>query len=159
MTFKWPHGPGHYSYDIGGMLHGGDIDGDIFAAECKKYTNSHNNQGSEYREFLAKCYSTDLATPAYHNHYMWITWHPFSVSDWATLTSEEYVKRSVLKERARVLGIDDESKAETAVNADLVRGVSAKLWVWVLSDRQESLVITPENRKLIYGQAAEDYAL
>jgi hypothetical protein len=159
MTFAWPHNPQPYSFDIGGLLHGGEFEGDTFLAECKKYTNHKNNQGAEYRSFLAKCYSTDQRMPDYFNHFMWITWHPFSITEWSLLTSVDYVKRSILEERSRVLGIDDLEQAESRLDAAAAGRVAGKLWIWVLSDKQERLVITPDNRRLIYGDAAKDYSL
>lgn len=159
MTFKWPHDPESYSFDLGGILHLGDFDGDYFVGESKKYGNANNNHGAEYRSFLAKCYATEQFMPAMYNHYMWITWHPFCVTDWSILQTPEYVVRGVLDEHKRVLGCLSRSEGEAKLDHETITQVASKLWMIVLSDKQEQLVITPENRKLVYGQAAEEGTL
>jgi len=54
LSFHGPSG-NPFSFDIGGLLRGGDIHGQEFLAEVKKYTGD-GNQGTEFRKFLAKCY-------------------------------------------------------------------------------------------------------
>lgn len=155
MTFQWPHDGNSFSFDIGGIFHQGELEGDIFLAECKHYTTNGNSQGTEHRSFLAKCYVVQQQFPGFYNHFMWITWHPFKVNEWSKLCSQEYVKRSLVEERRRVLGCDSTNSAETLIEVAVTQAVSEKLWLIVLSAKQEGLVITPENRALVYGAAAE----
>jgi hypothetical protein len=124
MTFKWPHDPENYSFDLGGILHLGHFDGDYFVGESKKYTNASNNQGAEYRSFLGKCYATEQLMPALYNHYMWITWHPFSVTDWSILQMPNYVTRGVLDEYKRVLGCASRAEGEAKLDHDAIAQVS-----------------------------------
>src|SRR6266702_760573 len=109
--FDWPYGGRKFSFDIGGFLRGQDFDGHSFLAECKKY-GTVGNQSTEYPEYLAKCYVAYQQQPKWSNHFMWITWHPFNVTNWASLCSTEFVHKSVLGERSRVLGTQDENEAK-----------------------------------------------
>ncbi|WP_406084991.1 hypothetical protein [Streptomyces virginiae] len=150
MTFKWPAGKQtQFSLDLGGLLCGGDLDNDIFMAECKKYT-SPGDQGTHYLSYLAKCYVILSEQPTAVEHFMWITWCPFNVSDWNKLLTEEWVRRAVEKHGADIFGDEfDPRDVDSHIDADIVRLVSERLWMIVLSEKQESLVITREHRALI----------
>ena len=75
LKFPWPNGGKGFSYDLGGILHGGDLDKQKFLVECRKY--SSDNQGSAFDKFLAQSYVMQKAYPFMANQIMWITWHPF----------------------------------------------------------------------------------
>lgn len=76
---------------------------------------------------------------------MWITWCPFNVNNWQDLCGPELVKKSVLAERERVLGKADLNEAEALLDQSLVDDVASRLWMIVLSKRQEQLVISPRD--------------
>ncbi|GAA1872309.1 hypothetical protein GCM10009836_61520 [Pseudonocardia ailaonensis] len=159
LTFKWPHDPGTYSFDLGGVFHEGDLDRQHFAAESKAYTNNQNHQATEFRTFLAGCYCVDLAQPMLYQHYMWLTSHPFSVDDWSRLCRPDWIIKSLLQERARALGAQDEAAARSKINMDLVEALSKKLWLTLIPDRHEELSITKSNRALIMSRAVEEETL
>jgi hypothetical protein len=146
--FKWPFGGRSFSFDIGGLLRGPDFDGHSFLAECKKYSTV-GNQPVEYSEYLAKCYVAYQDHPKWADHFMWITWHPFNINRWANLCSEETIEKGVIDQRQRVFGTDDESQAKACIHGDVVKSVADRLWVVVLSDKQEKLVIPREHLALI----------
>lgn len=52
-----------FSYDLGGLLRRGDLEGQNFYAEVKNYRNHRNHQADEYVEYLAKSYCTYKARP------------------------------------------------------------------------------------------------
>lgn len=150
LTFPWAAGQRPpFSYDIGGLLLRGDLEGRGFYAEVKNYTTASNNQGVEYVEYLAKCYCAYLDSPRYCDNFMWITWHPFSLTKWSKLRSAEEVRAAVLSHRLNTLGIEDEDMAQAAVDMDVCRAVAERLWVIVLSERQEMLTVSAEHRGLI----------
>ena len=93
LSFPWI-GKGTFSFDLGGTLRGGDVHGQEFFAEVKRYTNA-SDQGSLYREYLAKCYCAYQCSPARCDHFMWITWHPFSVTRWTRLCTAKEVEDAV----------------------------------------------------------------
>ncbi|WP_147459858.1 hypothetical protein [Actinokineospora cianjurensis] len=159
MTFKWPEDPESFSFDLGGIFRAGDIDNDTFLAECKAYNNHSNHQDSEFRSYLAKCYVTESLVPDFHDHYLWLTRHPFSVSLWSNLTTPEYISRGLLQESRRVFGCDPED-AKSQIDLDLVAKLSTKVWTpIVVSPQQENLIITSSDRAIVYGNAAGEGSL
>ena len=155
LSFVWPASPQTFSFDIGGVLRGGEFENEMFMGECKKYTTS--NQGTAYREYLAKCYVVLLQNPALADHFMWITWHPFLVESWTALCRAPYVSKSVVQERARVFGHrSTAAAAQEGVDEKICEEVARRLWLLVLSDRQEQLVITDTHRGVVMKYEIEN---
>ncbi|GAA3620904.1 hypothetical protein GCM10022267_03850 [Lentzea roselyniae] len=145
--FQWPHGR-QFSFDIVGFLSGGPVEGQSFLAEVKNYSTP-GNQPVEYPEYLAKCYVTYAQQPKYSDNFMWITWHPFKQTEWTSLCSAEMVRRCVIGEHKRVFGVGSPEEAESLVDMDIVNAVAERLWVIVLSDKQEKLVISLDHLAVI----------
>lgn len=145
LTYPWPEGGKSYSYDLGGNFLGGDLENEFFLAECKKY--STDQQGGHFDKFLAQSYSTLEHHPQLADHFLWITWHPFRVTSWNDLYSAQAIRSSLVNERARLFGdnveVDD---VAGLINEDIVADLAARVWIIVLSDRQETLVISNEDR-------------
>jgi hypothetical protein len=121
-----------FSFDLGGLLCGGDDDGAAFVAEVKNY--HQDDQGEQYRQFLANAYCTEMRTHgARFDHYMWITWNPFLSTKWAELLTENFIESAIVstdKCREAALGT---ATAEPSV----VGALAKKLMIVVLGDRQE----------------------
>jgi hypothetical protein len=139
LTFNWADGR-TFSFDLGGQLRGGDLDGQEFFAEIKKY-NAVGDQGALYDEYLAKCYRAFGEMPSRCDHFLWITWHPFSQSKWTTLCTAGVVREAVLKHRVESLGVTDAEEAQTVVDDATCTAVAERLWLIVLSDKQEVLAV------------------
>ncbi|HEV2360485.1 MAG TPA: hypothetical protein VGS21_02165 [Acidimicrobiales bacterium] len=126
---------GHpYSFDLGGVLRLPSGTASFFG-EVKK-VSSEAGQGTQYQEYLAKCYRATVQSAKPH-HFMWITWHPFSVTTWAQLCTPEQVRAAVTSNKAAYCGegpVDEETCSELA----------KRLWLIVLSDRQETLSMSDE---------------
>lgn len=148
LTFAWPHGGQNFSFDLGGLLKFGEYDGQEFFAESKNYADP-NDLPKHYSKFLAQCYVAYSQLPARSDHFMWIAWSPHSVTNWSKLTTAEYVREHVIKHRKQVFGEEDEAKASAMVDDDLVSAVASRLWLIVLSQKQEKLVISAEHRGVI----------
>lgn len=148
LTFSWPHGGQKFSFDLGGLLKYGDFDGQVFFAESKNYAAPHD-LSQHYSIFLAQCYVAYMDKPALCDHFMWIAWSPHSISSWPKLTTADYVKEHVIKNRERVFGDIDEEEAATLVDENVVAEVASRLWLIILSEKQEALVISKEHRGLI----------
>lgn len=153
--FTWPHGTTGFSFDIGGFLCGGEFEGHSFLAECKNY-NTAGDQGTEYSMYLAKCYAAYMAQPRWSDHFMWITWHPFSVTTWASLCKRDKVRDSVLSEHNRVFGVDSKDQAKGIIDETVVDAVADRLWLIVLSRNQERLVISRKHLALIRAREIEE---
>jgi hypothetical protein len=149
MTFNWPSGKQtQFSLDLGGLLCGGEFDNDIFMAECKKYSTP-GDQGTHYLSYLAKCYVIASNPQCYVDHFMWITWCPFNVQDWNKLLSKEWIERALHKHSADVFGEIPPAEVSSHIDDEVVAWVADRLWMIVLSEKQEKLVITREHRSLI----------
>ena len=144
LTFYWVDRTS-FSFDLGGVLIGGEYEAQEFLAVCKKYSKPQD-QGTAYVDYLAKCYRASVTNPDRCDNFMWITWAPFSVGKWDRLCSADEVEEAVKLHRARAVGDGAE------VDPKLCRTVAERLWLIVLSDRQESLVITPAHRALITAE-------
>lgn len=130
LTFGKPSGTS-FSFDIGGVLRleSGNVS---FFGEVKKVT-SEAGQGPQYREYLAKCYRASVIQGHPH-HFLWITWHPFSVTSWSHLCDASSVKAAIEEHK-------DEFCDDT-VDETLCEELAERLWLIVLSDRQETLAMS-----------------
>lgn len=63
--------------------------------------------------------------------------------------SPGYVREHVIEHRARVFGVTDKAEAEALVDDDIVSEVASRLWLIILSEKQENLVISKEHRGVI----------
>jgi hypothetical protein len=154
-SYAWPKTGTSFSYDLGGILRGGEFENQQFLAECKKLTTS-GGQGTKYREYLAKCYVAHMANPAFTDNFMWITWHPFLVESWAKLCGAEEVRNGVVDQRHRIFGSDvTEEDAPKLVDSAVCERVAGRLWLLVLSEKQEKLVITDKHRGIIIAHEIE----
>ncbi|MPY57434.1 hypothetical protein [Streptomyces spongiae] len=126
----------HESWDLAGYFTGEKKN--QFYAEVKAY--SSDNQGPKYREYLTDCYSATAKMIKdgidRECEFMWITWHPFSMGAWTKLCDAETIEEAV-KQHSHKLG-DDEYDPEIG------KKVADRLWLIVLSERQEELMMNRE---------------
>ncbi len=149
LTFPWTEAKKKpFSYDLGGYLLGGDLAGQEFLAECKFYDSPHD-QGTEYVKYLAKCYCAYLHRPERCDNFMWITWAPFLVNSWKDLMTADRVAAAVLKHCEHTLCETDEATAKPLLDHAACEAVADRLWIIVLSERQETLVISREHRAVL----------
>lgn len=144
LLYPWPAVDRSYSYDLGGVFFGGDLHQQSFLVECKKYNNP--SQGGHFDKFLAQSYVTLRDNPTLADNFIWITWHPFRQTDWTILYTAEKINAAIVKERERIFGDVTEEDAKTAIDPGIVDDLSKRVWIIVLSDRQETLVISTEDR-------------
>ena len=153
LVYTWPEGGEEYSFDLGGILYGDPYAGHDFVGECKKYSTP-KDQGKHYDKFLAQSYVTVLHDRVPPHHFMWITWAPFRSTTWDKLATVEAVVAAVVKERKRVFGNVSAQEAKDLVNVVVAAEVANRAWLIVLSDKQESLVISDDDRALVVGERA-----
>ena len=125
------------SFDLGGLIDGGDLNGHEFYAEIK-HVNSVGSQPNQYSEYLANCYCMVAHDPGRLRQFFWVTWHPFSQTDWTNLTSVEMVSREVERHKS------EWHNTGFTVDQEICTKVSHSLWIIVLSKKQESLVMSDE---------------
>ncbi|MFJ1934276.1 hypothetical protein ACIOGZ_16680 [Kitasatospora sp. NPDC088160] len=99
-----------------------------------------SDQGTQFDEFVAKCYVACQNGHLLSDHLMWITWAPFRANAWSQLDSPKHVETAVLLHHERVFGTADRASAESAIDPEIVAMVASRLWLIVLSEKQETLV-------------------
>ena len=125
------------SFDLGGIIRGGDLNGDLLYAECKRVA-APGTQGAEYWEFLANCYCMVSHDKDRRQQFMWITWHPFNQTKWVDQVKQDEIRAAMGHHCEAWLG------EGTPVDDDVCRIVAERLWVIVLSVKQEDLVMSDE---------------
>lgn len=148
LSFAWPFGGESFSFDLGGLFKYGDLDGQMFFAESKKY-DKPNDLAKHYSKFIAQCYVAYSKKPEFCDNFMWISWSPHSITDWHRLTSVDYVVEKVAEHSARIFGPNYDQDKDSPIDHEVAQAVSNRLWLIVLSDRQETLVASLEHRAII----------
>ncbi|MFB7719221.1 hypothetical protein [Nocardia sp. NPDC056100] len=132
LTFRKPNGS--FSFDLGGVLHGGEFDKQEFLAEVKNYKDA-SDQPVLYREFIAKCYRAYSERPERCDHFMWITWAPFNATEWSKLDSCDKVKHCVRE--CWQFNFTSKEQADGAIlDSGIVKEVADRIWLLVLSEKQ-----------------------
>lgn len=113
--------------------------------ECKRYSTP-GGQAAEYLEFLRIAYSSTLADIAHFGrdrstHFMWVTYHPFSLTKWSQLETHETMRQALL-EKPEYLG-------KSAIDEDRLRAISDRVMILVFNPKQEALSLTPDELALI----------
>jgi hypothetical protein len=142
LTFARPGG-NEFSFDLGGYLTGDPFNNVQFLAEVKKYQEA-GDQHVLYQEYLAKCYRAASIRGPFE--FMWITWHPFQVGEWRDLCGAAKVRASVEMHRSAYL------EEGEGLDESLCAGIAERLWLIVLSEKQESLCLTSEMMAVIRGE-------
>lgn len=151
LTFTWATGTS-FSFDLGGILVGGDVDHQEFLAESKYYSNA-NDQLKLYTEYLAKCYRAYQLLPARCDHFVWITWAAFGTTVWSDLSSAERVAAAAMAHVNKVLG---DGASPDDIDDDIAAAVAERLWILVLSERQEKhLTMMPKHLAVIRAHDVE----
>jgi hypothetical protein len=155
LTRYWPQDGEPFSFDLFGTLQTeelnqhGVIDNDGFYAEVKNYTSA-SDLGTHYSEYLAKCYVMLLLKDPFADHFMWISWHPHNVKTWNELCTAGTVSNAVMRDRKRIFDptlSDEQALAEG--DSDLCEEVAKRLWLIILSEKQETLTLSEHNLGLI----------
>lgn len=114
--------------------------------ESKGFDTPGGKQGKEFWEFLANAYSItaqDLKDGLDAlREFWWITRHPFSTTDWSSLTSAERIKTALEGHHPEVLNGE-------SINVDLLGTVSDRVELFVVNKRQEDFMLTPEELALV----------
>ncbi len=146
LTFQWVDGRS-YSFDLGGVFLGDDLEGQEFLAESKYY-KSAQDQGTHYRRFLAGCYRAYVLRPERCDNFLWISWSPFNVNSWTEIRDAAYVRKAVLEHWEKAVGGDAET-AQGPVVDEVCKVIADRLWMILLTKRQESLVPSLEHLSII----------
>lgn len=140
LSYAWPGVRNRtFSFDLGGIMRGGDLEAHQFSAEVKRYARE-SDQPQKYRRFLAQCYVAVQEREHLCDHLMWITWAPFKASIWDEHCSAARVRQAVLEHHELVFGTASAAEAEAQVDDEHAKAVAERLWLIVISDKQERLL-------------------
>ncbi|HUW88242.1 MAG TPA: hypothetical protein VMW30_07715 [Candidatus Paceibacterota bacterium] len=149
LAGAWPVDRETFSFDLLGFFRHGDLEGKTFFAEVKNYA-SGSTLGQQYKEYLAKCYVMIELQPGFSDHFMWIAWAPHGVTQWADLCSSSWVTEAVIEQRARIFDVGiSEDDARARIDMDRCKIVADRLWLIILSEKQEQLVLSLEHLGII----------
>lgn len=167
MEFSWPSGGGHpFSFDVGGILAGEPFENHAFLAEVKNYTG--DDLGPDYDDFVAKAYLVRRDHERVADQFMFLSWHPFRVGTWMKHTSVPAIIHGLAKNHHRAFPADDAAQAcfpERLKLSDLdnllpcrhmdqlvLSDLAERMWNIVLTEKQEQLVISQEDLKMVIAE-------
>jgi hypothetical protein len=118
---------------------------DPVVVECKWYTTTAS-QHKHFKQFLAIAYSSTVretidrgADPK--REYIWVTKHPFQITEWTTLATESKILQS-LEDNVELL-------AGEPINEDIVRKIAERVWVLVMNQKQEEISLPNDELMLV----------
>lgn len=154
LEYDWPSGGRSFSFDVGGIFDGGEVNGQTFVAESKHYNSAEGNLGTEYADFLAKCYVVWREHARQVQQFMFVTWHPFNSTKWPKLCTPDAIERGVIRNRARVFGEEDADEARGLFDRETAESLASRLWLVVWSDKQDNLLMSNDDRAIVMRERA-----
>jgi len=149
LRTTWPVDGQPFSFDLGGLLRYDEYDGQVFYAEVKNYSWPSDLK-KQFDEFLAKCYVWYQTKGAeWSDHFVWVTWVPHERARAEALATPAKVRAAVVKSAARIFPAGADPSVE--VDQAACQAVSDRVWIIVLSEKQEHLVPSREHLNLIYA--------
>lgn len=138
-----------FSFDLGGRLRGGDLEGQYFLAECKNYEKA-SDLGTHYRAFLAHCYRAVVLDHIMADNFFWIAFAPHGTTKWDSLTTVDEVKFAVLNKNVVDVNFTPDQDPASFFCMDTAKAVSDRLWLIILSEKQiEHLTLSREHHGVI----------
>lgn len=117
--------------------------------EVKDYDSAGGKQGQEFWQFLSNAYSItarDLASASGdgRREFMWVTRHPFQVTEWADLTTPTRIEKALEK--------DPDALGGKPIDADVLALTAERVWLLVVHKRQDMLTLKPAELHTIEAQ-------
>jgi hypothetical protein len=138
---KVVHASGAKKFDLRGHFLGDKASRRELTIECKKYSSA-GIQSKEFKRFIAIAYGATKKQIAekgeWREDFMWVTFHPFLVTDWSTLTNYANVLEVLRDPDHR------EFVGEEDIDEEVARSVADSVWLLVLNEKQLEVALTPE---------------
>jgi hypothetical protein len=153
LHFPWPHGSREpFSFDLGGVFRGEQLDHQTFVAEVKK-VKYEGNLPTHFRSFLAKCYVALGYRRKACDNFLWISWAPFQAQRWDEHATTDSVCEALKHKdnRKRLFDVDTAEEAALKLDKALAADVARRIWLITLCDQQEQLVLMPDHYYTIKG--------
>lgn len=130
------------------------LKGNTVYVECKNYSQA-GNQAQLYDEYLATCYSAFACQHRALGHmpsieFMWVTTHPFAVTNFARLTDQTAIAAACSSETHRHrLGTE-------VYDQELGDLLAERLWLVVVNDRMlNEMIMGDALRAAVLGKMVE----
>lgn len=179
LTFNWPFDGQHeFSYDVGGILFGDPFDNHAFVAEVKNYSGDGLGADFDDFLAKCYLVARDHPKLANQFMFITWHPFRVKTWTLLTDRSSVLQGCTTTKNRKRLLAVDDHAEVAAAASAKVAAGATSKaaaneaeeeaaaaaqqrldpdvvdslcgnLWVFVLSDKQEQLLISDDDRALI----------
>lgn len=149
---------------LGGMVKLYDLNGDFLdeqgQAVTRIFVESKNladagGQSAEFEEFLARAYSATMQEredtgidPKWE--FMWATTCPWKGSGFRQVAEKAALEAAIEAHRGGPVIPEDH-----VIDRDVLDHVQERLWVWVISDRQEDMTLSAEMRGWVLKQLEE----
>jgi hypothetical protein len=136
---------------IGTVLDENGVSGNTLYVECKKYSQA-GNQGTLYDEYLAVCYSAfvhlsrQVGAPI-DVEFMWATTHPFSLGNYANLTTADQIQAACAAHPDRL--------GDEAFDMSIARQLEGRLWLAVVNQRVNEMIMGLELQKVVVARILE----
>ncbi|WP_032393339.1 hypothetical protein [Rhodococcoides fascians] len=145
-----------FSFDLGGSFRGGDLDGQDFMAECKKYATA-SDLPKHFRAFLAHCYRAIAIDHHMADQLLWISFAPHGGDKWDKLSGTEAVKQAVLHKDLVDVNFKEGEDPDELFSDDIAAEVSKRVSILILSEWQiENLIMSQEHHGVIEKYIVEN---
>lgn len=114
--------------------------------ESKNVNSTGGSQAADFIEFLANAYSVTAQHMRKYKvdprcEFMFVTRQPFNIGNWSSHLEPSSIKTA--------LGKHPEKLGDQEISEDLLKTVSDRLWLLVVHERQERLMLTGSEISLI----------
>lgn len=124
--------------------------------ECKGYTtaSTYDKNHKAYREYLAVAYSAmkehanRRSGELLSRDFMYVSYHPFSISEHEKLISYEYVRGAIADHPTRV--------PPAEIDDDLIRTLCGRLWFSIADHRMEDMLMPPNAIRVMRNAILKD---
>ena len=113
-------------------------------AEVKAYKYEMDS-AKEYRKFVAACYVAFQAKPERCDNLIWLSWAPFQAQSWHKHRSADSIRNHLLHKDNIFRVFGTESSHDAKVDEQVIYQLEKRLWLLILCEEQEELVITSDH--------------
>jgi len=160
------------TYDLNGDIldEGGHERTRIFIES--KNLDGAGSQGIEFKRFLAQAYSAtryqigqSSSAPDPKYEFMWATTCPWKGDGFRRVATSQELRDSVEWDMTRNLDDLVAGKKlprivppEHEIDTDLIQIVASRIWVWVISERQDEMILSGKMRGWVQDRLAQEVA-
>lgn len=143
------------AFDLGGVHtdDAGEARAEVYV-EAKNYADA-GGQSAEFSQFLANAYSATVRKwndinmdPKFE--FMWATTCPWKGNGFRRVASSDALRKAVEEADEQVI------PAAHEIDQEMITTVAKRLWVWVVCERHEEMILGEQMRGLIAAAREED---